>query len=68
MSDIPLKLWIKRYLHIKNGHPYERSISIDKLTSENHPHSDSEMIFTVNIMKCNECGLMYLDEGLEFRK
>jgi hypothetical protein len=57
-----------RRKHIKRGHGIDNSIRIDKMRSEMHPHSDKEFIFTVNIMLCNECGLIWLDSGLEFRK
>jgi hypothetical protein len=56
-----IRLW-----HSIDGHPYDKSIRLDKLQTEKHPHSDNEMIFTINIMKC-ECGLTWLDTGLEYR-
>lgn len=62
------KIGWKRVSHMENGHPFDKSESIDKLTSELHPHSDSEMIYTVNIRKCNDCGLTYNDCGLEYRR
>lgn len=58
----------KRSRHIKNGHPYASGKLLEKLHSENHPHSDSEHIYTVNIMECQDCGLVYHDAGLERRK
>lgn len=57
----------KRVRHIRYGHPYHKSERLDKLRSEQHPHTDSEYIYTVNIMKCLDCGLCYLDDGLETR-
>lgn len=57
-----------RYKHINDGHPHDKSVLIDKLTSEKHPHTNDEFIYTVNIMKCKECGLNYNDCGLEFRE
>lgn len=58
----------KRVSHMENGHPFDKSERIDKLVSEKHPHSDSEMIYTVNIRHCNDCGLTYNDCGLEYRR
>lgn len=41
---------------------------IDKLTSEKHPASNKNFIYTININKCNSCGLHFNDIGVEFRK
>jgi hypothetical protein len=56
-----------RRKHIKYGHGVDNSLRIDKLRSELHPHTSREFIFTINLMLCNECGLIWLDSGLEFR-
>lgn len=65
---IDRKLRKLRERHIKHGHSYDNSTRIDKLRSELHPKNCEFYIFTVNIMKCEECGLIYLDSGMEFRK
>ena len=57
----------KRVRHIRNGHPFDLGVRIDKLHSELHPNTDDEYIYTINIRKCLDCGLTYNDEGLEFR-
>lgn len=66
-SNVPFGLAWKRVKHIRYGHPFEESELIEKLRSEKHPHSDDEMVYTVNIRQCNDCGLTYFDEGLEYR-
>lgn len=67
-SGIPFKRCFQRLRHIRHGHPHEQSARrIDKLTSEHHPHTDADWVFTVNIVEC-ECGLIYFDSGLERRK
>jgi len=65
---IPETLDAKRRRHIRNGHPFDKSVRLDKLRSENHPHSDPGTVYTVNVMRCNDCGLCWLDAGLEFRE
>lgn len=65
-SELAFSLAWKRVRHIRFGHTGGKRI--DKLRSENHPHTDKDFIFTVNIVECEECGLMYQDCGLEFRK
>jgi len=57
-----------RKKHIKHGHPHFKSTHIDKLTSDKHPRSDNTFVYTVNVMRCSECGLYWNDSGLEFRK
>lgn len=57
----------KRVRHIRHGHPYDSGLLLEKLRSEKHPHTDDEYIYTVNIMKCADCGLVYHDAGLERR-
>ena len=61
--------WIgwKRIRCIRNRHPYEDNERLEKLHSEKHPHTNSEYIYTVNIMRCRGCGLIYNDVGLEQR-
>jgi len=59
--------YLKRTWHILTNHDIGNSLTLDKITSENHPHSNKEMVYTVNIMKCT-CGLTWLDCGLEYRK
>lgn len=62
------KLRKLRENHIKHGHPLRDSTRLDKLHSELHPSSNAEFIYTVNIMRCDECGLTWNDCGLEYRK
>ena len=66
-SDLEFKLAWERLGHLKNGHKFDGSEKIDCLKSENHPHTNNEYIFTINIRKC-ECGLIFFDNGLELRK
>lgn len=61
------KLMRLREKHIKHGHNFDNSVLIEKLTSEKHPHTDKEFVFTISIRKCNECGLIFYDKGLEYR-
>lgn len=65
-SEVPFKLAWLRYGHIENGHT--KSELLDKLTSEKHPSTDNNYIFTINIMRCKECGLLWEDAGLERRR
>lgn len=53
---------------IEEGHSYRDSVLLEKLTSEGHPHSDAEYLYTINLRQCFKCGLVYQDAGLEFRK
>lgn len=62
-----LLLYLKRRKHIKKGHPFAKSTKIDVLRSEKHPHTDKHYVFTVNVMRCDDCGLIWLDSGLESR-
>lgn len=57
----------KRLSHIEKGHPFDLSVRLDKLHSEKHPHTDDECVYTVNIMRCEDCGLIWLDKGMEWR-
>ena len=66
-SNVGFKLRWKRLPHMDSGHPFDKSVRLDKLTSEKHPHSDSELVYTINIMQCNDCGLVWKDCGLEYR-
>lgn len=61
-----LNLLRVRRKHVKYGHG-SGNVLVDKLTSEKHPHTDAELVYTVNIMACKLCGLTYLDAGLEHR-
>lgn len=65
IAETPFKLAYLRAKHLDIGH--SDSIRIDKIISERHTGSDSTFIFTVNIMKCKECGLIWYDKGLEHR-
>jgi hypothetical protein len=68
LSSLPFKRAFKRARHIRNGHPKYWSVRIDKLRSEKHPQSNDLVVFTINIMECEDCGLIYMDSGVEFRK
>lgn len=61
------KLRWKRRKHLKNGHPFENSIKLDSFKSENHPQSQKDYIFTINMRQCEDCGLVFFDNGLERR-
>lgn len=67
-SDLPFKLAYKRACHVDNGHPLDKSTLVEKFSSEKHPHTDSQYIYTINIMKCDDCGLFWNDCGLELRE
>ena len=64
--DLPFSLAWKRVRHIRYGHVYDGSKPIDKLRSENHPHTGIDYVYTINLREC-ECGLIFQDCGLERR-
>jgi len=64
--ELPFKLAWKRTRHVRNGHEFEGSVRIDKITSEHHPHTDKDYIYTINLREC-ECGLIFQDKGVERR-
>lgn len=66
-SNTDFKTAWKRITHIENGHPYRKSEEIESFKSEKHPDTDDEFIFTIHIRKCNDCGLVFYDNGLESR-
>lgn len=61
----PFPLAWKRVRHIRYGHPFGQSKLIEKHRFLQHPQNDHVLTFTVNLMKCNDCGLCWLDEGFE---
>jgi hypothetical protein len=65
-SSLPFSLAWRRARHIRNGHGFNVT-RIDKLTSEKHPHSSAGCVYTVNVMRCDDCGLTFNDCGLEWR-
>lgn len=65
--NIPFKIAYKRAMHLRYGHPFDETTHIDKLISELHPATDIEYVYTLNIRKCNTCGLYFIDQGLEHR-
>lgn len=67
-SEVGFKLAWKRARHIRYGHPFHNSIQVDKMQSENHPQTDDKYIYTINLRKCNECGLIFQDVGFESRR
>jgi hypothetical protein len=66
-GEVSFRVALRRAFHIHYGHGPNRT-RLDKLTSEAHPHSDKDWVFTVNICHCNDCGLTFLDDGIESRK
>lgn len=66
-ADINFKSAWKRAEHIENGHPFNESVLIEKLRSENHPHTSKDYVYTVNIRTCEDCGLTFTDNGIERR-
>lgn len=66
-SSVSFRIAWKRARHIRHGHPIEKSQRLDKLHSYRHPHTDPSYIYTVNVMVCLDCGLTYIDDGLERR-
>ena len=67
IGNLSFKTALLRRKHQRNGHPFSEKVRVvDKLRSEAHPHTDAEMIYTVNLVEC-QCGLIYQDCGIEFR-
>ncbi len=66
-SELPFKLAYKRLSCMEKGHTLDGSVLIDKLTSEKHPNSSEDLIYTVNLFSCGNCGLTFQDSGVEFR-
>ena len=64
--NLPFSVAFKRIRHMRNGHG--ASTLIEKLRSHKHPHTDSAWVYTVNVMHCEECGLEYIDQGLEQKR
>lgn len=61
----PFPLAWKRARHIRYGHPFDRSTFIEKKRFEKHPQNSRFMIYTVNLRRCDDCGLIYEDAGFE---
>jgi len=68
-SNLPfLEAW-KRVRCLRNKHfSNTQPEFIQKAHFENHPHSDSSWVYTVNLMQCKHCTLHFLDDGIEMRK
>ena len=66
-SNQPFAIAWKRAGHIKNGHPFEKSTLIEKIESKDHPENDWDYVYMVNIRKCDDCGLIFHDCGMEYR-
>ena len=66
-SPLGFKLAWKRMTHIQKGHPFNERKPIDVMRSEKHPHTSADYIYTVRINECQDCGLCYIDSGLEKR-
>lgn len=64
-AETPFLLAWKRARHIRYGHPLDKSTRLEKLRSSKHPHNQNGFVYTINIMRCDECGLIWNDEGLE---
>lgn len=61
------KAW-RRLSCWESGHVFKKSQMIDSVKSELHPHSNKDYVFTINIMRCPNCDMIFYDEGLESRK
>lgn len=68
-SDLPfIEAWKRiRCVGKKHFHNLD-NVFIEKARFENHPHSDAQWIYTVNLMQCKHCSLNFLDDGVERRK
>ena len=58
---------VKRLFHLIKGHNYSKSKKLDTFRTEHHYASDKDWIYTIHVMEC-ECGLSFLDAGVERRK
>lgn len=65
-SDLPFTEAIKRARCIRRNHIDDQSIAIEKARFESHPKSNSAFVYTANLKCCSNCGVHYLDTGLEF--
>lgn len=66
-SSLPFGEAWKRLRCMRAGHVIEGSKRIDKLRSENHPQNCDKYVYTVNVMECGHCSLIFLDKGFESR-
>ncbi|MCK5612537.1 hypothetical protein KAR91_62275 [Candidatus Pacearchaeota archaeon] len=66
-SSLPFKLAWKRLTHEDAGHSFDNSVLIESFVSEKHPHTCHDHVFTVNIRRCDDCGMIFYDNGLERR-
>jgi hypothetical protein len=65
LSNIPFGLAYKRAKCISNNHiSLKGATTVDTLQSEKHPHTDKYWLYTVNIMKCSNCGMLIVMRGL----
>lgn len=64
---IPFPEAWKRVRCVRNGHDFDKSELIDKFRSKNHPQNNDDFVYTVNVMRCNNCSLIWLDSGFEAR-
>lgn len=67
-SKQPFPLAWKRARHLRCGHPFDKSERLEKLRSQHHPHNYEGYVYTINIMRCHDCGLTWLDVGMEYNK
>lgn len=68
-SSLSFKEAWKRVRCLRRNHITEiRPTLIEKAQFEKHPQTDSELVYTVNLMRCNHCSLNFLDGGFEYRK
>ena len=67
-ADVPLKLGFKRMWHMRTKHPFDNSTLIEKLRCEAHPDNTKQLVYTVNVRQCNDCGLIFHDKGFEYRE
>ncbi len=67
-SSLPFSEAWKRVCCIGRNHMSDvKPTLIEKARFENHPESDKDVVYTVNLMQCNRCSLKFLENGFEFR-
>ena len=67
LSELPFETAYARAKCIRSGHLGKGAL-VEKFVSERHSKSNTEFVYTVNVMYCCECQMNYLDAGMEFRK
>ena len=67
-SELPFSMAWKRVRCIGAGHKahnYDPAARIDKLRSQKHPQNGEGYVYTVNLYRCTNCGLVFVNEGFE---